>query len=100
MTHNQHIYAATIREWIPDIEDDDLAWLCNKAANIYRNINDLCIDNFRISRAKVEMIKGFGFYASEAYRQARNNGCCGFRDELVRNPATGNEFYIGFNYGH
>ena len=48
-------------------------------------------DNFRLAVAgDPEQV--------EAYRLARQRGCCGFSDELV---IWDNTFYlVGFNYGH
>jgi len=37
---------------------------------------------------------------SKTYKFYYESGCCGFWDEIVQNPFTGNKFMIGFNYGH
>lgn len=91
MSYNEKIYADWVQYYIPEITQQDLTWLCNKAANIYRNLNDGCIDNFRCC---------VGESMSQAYKDAYHNGCCGFSDTVVQNPLTGNVFMIGFNYGH
>jgi hypothetical protein len=91
MSYNEKIYAGAVQHFIPEIQQDDLAWLCNQAGNIYRNLNDGCIDNFRCCA---------GDSMSEQYRYSYDNGCCGFSDNIVQNPLTGRVFMIGFNYGH
>lgn len=76
----------------------DLIWLCNQLARANQREPDMrdCQDNFRACR-KV----GVGKRAwSEAYQRARDQGCCGYFDQYFKNPVTGNEFYIGFNFGH
>lgn len=93
--HNQQIYASMIRAHIPDIGEQDLKWLCNKAATVYSKLakEEACIDNFRVSR----LINGEW---SESYADALKNGCCGFEDKEFTNPLTGNHFIVGFNFGH
>ena len=91
MNFNYKIYADTIKDYIPNINQHDLAWLCNQAANIYQSLDDGCIDNFRVCE---------GCTMSPMYEAQFNSGCCGFHDVLGKNPLTGNEFMIGFNYGH
>ena len=92
---NFSIYAEEIKQFIPDIEDDDLKWLCNKAAEQYKDLETEVehIDNFRISRIVEDEW-------SAAYEKVYAKGCCGFSDVKHTNPLTGNEFVIGFNYGH
>jgi len=90
---NQDIYSDKIKYWIPDIGEYDLKFLCNKAANQYKALDDGCVDNFRASRNHF-------FKWSGRYQLARSKGCCGFSDERYWNPKTHNEFWIGFNYGH
>lgn len=91
MTHNKGIYVDMIQYYIPEISQQDLTWLCNKAANIYRNLDDGCIDNFRCCR---------GDSMSTLYKNVYDRGCCGFSDNIVQNPLTGSVFMVGFNYGH
>ena len=91
MRYNEKIYSGAVHHFIPEVSQQDLTWLCNKAANVYRNLNDGCIDNFRCCA---------GDSMSHLYREAHDGGCCGFYDTIVKNSATGNTFMIGFNYGH
>ena len=91
MGHNYKIYAGHIKSQIPSISEDDLRWLCNRAAKLYRKIDDGCVDNFRCCDTWMH---------TESYKKALSRGCCGFIDILVKNPRTGNSFCIGFNYGH
>lgn len=93
MSFNIKIYGETIKEWIPDISHDDLVFVANKSANLYRSIDDGCIDNYRVSR----IIDG---NHSAKYEEAIESGCCGSTDKTVVNTKTGNSFTIGFNYGH
>lgn len=94
MSYNYDIYANRIKRWIPHISDKDLPWLCNQCASVYKDIDDGCVDNFRVCSS-------FGASdMSSEYKTARNSGCCGSRDVRVNNPLTGNAFMIGFNYGH
>lgn len=96
-TFNKRIYANEILNWIPRVNDHDLAFLCNRAAKIYQKLDDGCVDNFRITRAR----KILGTWTkSRRYESARDNGCCGYIDQLVHNPLTNHYFFIGFNYGH
>lgn len=92
---NSRIYETTIKEWIPDINSDDLRWLCNKASDLYKELDAAagCVDNFRVSRIVDNQY-------SDAYDAAVANGCCGFTDDRYTNPLTNNTFIIGFNYGH
>lgn len=92
---NQKLYSSLIRNWIPDINEDDEMFLCNASSNTYRSVKSAgCVDNYRVSR-----ISETGD-ASQKYEEAKDNGCCGFIDKKVTNRKTGNEFIIGFNFGH
>ena len=82
--------ALSIVRFIPNIQFDDLVWLSNQTQRACDSTKDNCIDNFRWSRDPM----------SERYQKAVQNGCCGFLDEEVTNPKTGNKFWIGLNYGH
>jgi hypothetical protein len=93
-THNQRMYADFVKNWMPEINKDDLAFVCNRAASIYQKIDDGTVDNFRVCR-RLE-----GGDVTARYREVMANGCCGFHDETFYNPKTGNIFSIGFNYGH
>ena len=91
---NYQIYGEQVKGFIPDIGEDDLKWLCNRAGTLYKELVDAgCVDNFRASR----VIDGRW---SEAYEDCFAKGCCGFRDDRYTNPLTGNEFFLGFNFGH
>lgn len=89
-SYNVGVHGPRVLEWFPDIDGHDFCWLCNKIGSAYQDVDDLCTDNFRLSRD----------YQSDAYEDARAQGCCGFYDQEVRNPRTGAVFWIGFNYGH
>lgn len=93
-TFNEKIYKGSILRLIPDIDPDDLKFLCNKSASIYQKINDPCIDNYRISRLDSDN------KPNNKYTKSRDNGCCGSCDVKVKNPITNNKFIIGFNFGH
>lgn len=95
MSHNLDIYEEWVKWFIPDIREDDLRFVCNKAAKIYKWADGSggCVDNFRIKRHSC-------FSRHEKYDEALANGCCGYVDEEVTNPKTRNTFTIGFNYGH
>lgn len=92
-THNERIYRHYIESFIPNINPDDIKWLCNQSAKAYNKIDDGCIDNYRVC---------FSNNGSKtvAYMDALAEGCCGFYDDLVTNAYTGNSYWIGFNYGH
>lgn len=91
---NYRIYGKQIKEFIPDIGEDDLKWLCNKAGDLYKEVEAAgCVDNFRASR----VIDGNW---SDRYHGAVASGCCGSTDNRFMNPLTGNEFWLGFNFGH
>ena len=91
MSYNYNLYADRIKGKVPNIRKDDLKWLCNKSASIYKSLKDNCVDNYRVCA---------GENMSVDYKLQRNSGCCGFCDRKVINPKTGNTFWIGFNYGH
>lgn len=92
-TFNTRLYGNAIREAIPDIPPQDFKWLANKSAAMYRQIDDPCIDNYRVAKV--------GDAESEAkYQEAYESGCCGSWDETYTNAVTGNSYKIGFNYGH
>lgn len=72
---------------------DDLKFLCNKIAKAVKlNIND-CLDNERFACCNNQK-------QIDAYNDIKNNGCCGFYDEIWKNELTGNSFMFGYNYGH
>lgn len=79
---------------IPYIKGDDFVWLCNKLAEMYKKHGNDCMDNVRICMARY-----FG-KPTLKYEIAKQSGCCGFYDEQITNPKTGNIFWIGCNYGH
>lgn len=91
MSYNYDIYAERITRRISHITEQDLKWLCNTCASVYKAIDDGCVDNFRCCA---------GNTMSEEYKEAQNNGCCGSWDEVFMNPMTKREFMVGFNYGH
>lgn len=91
MSYNERLYSHLVQRYIPEVSQQDLKWVCNQAANIYRNLNDPCIDNFRCCA---------GDSMNKVYKDAYDKGCCGFCDKVVKNPLTGNTFMVGFNYGH
>ena len=94
MTLNNDLFAKEIKDWIEDVDDLELKFLCDECARIYDSIDDECIDNFRISRIDSEGM------VSIRYLHAAAAGCCGAIYETVKNPVTGNKFFVGFNYGH
>lgn len=92
--------APGVLQWL-DFQNDpldhkDLIWLCNQIASIGRRKPYTLEhrDNFRICRLDSTKV------ASESYRRAENDGCCGFFDEVFTNPETGRSYLIGFNFGH
>ena len=95
-SYNFKMYSDTIKCWIPTIGEDDLRWLCNRAARLYKQCEKMgCVDNFRASRVcKVTSS------VSVRYNDAVKSGCCGSVDNRHTNERTGNTFSIGFNYGH
>lgn len=93
--HNVNIFGATIKHWIPGIDNDDLRWLANRSAKIHKKLDKAggCVDNYRICLLVDNRV-------NEDYRNSQRNGCCGFYDAVWTNPKTQNRFSIGFNYGH
>ena len=92
---NYDRYSRSIQSWIPDVSEDDARYLANKAADLYKSVEeDGCVDNFRITEVKN------GVDVNPAYQEAVDSGCCGSRDELYTNPLTHRTFKIGFNFGH
>lgn len=75
----------------PDIGGDDFCWLCNQIAKAVEDVNDNCIDNWRMC---------YGPVPDRGYEAQRKTGCCGFYDIVITNPKTGTTFCIGCNYGH
>lgn len=76
----------------------DFIWLCNQIGatmSDYNRRGERCIDNYRLSHVQL-----FTNTYDAHYKCARAQGCCGFHDELLKNPLTGNSFWFGFNYGH
>lgn len=98
MNHfNLRMYKKDVLSFIPDIGEDDLKWICNKASSIYKKLDQCgCVDNFRVSRVSLSN----PYKPSDVYMRSRSNGCCGFYDQIFLNLKTGNLFFIGFNYGH
>lgn len=93
--YNFEIYSADVLEQIPDISEDDLKWLCNQSAEVYKECEkiDDYIDNYRVTRVIDSKV-------SSCYLERKDSGCCGSLDKPVKNPLTGNSFKIGFNFGH
>jgi hypothetical protein len=59
--------------------------------DMYKNIADCCIDNYRFAYLDDE--KGM-----KKYNEAKELGCCGFYDDEV--IIAGRKATIGCNYGH
>jgi len=91
---NLRFYDHAINEWLGEISEDDRRFVANRAASIYRSVDDGCVDNLRMSK----VIDGAAI--NPEYHKALDKGCCGFIDRVVTNPLTGNSFVIGFNFGH
>lgn len=88
-------YVDAIKECIPDISDADLKWLNDKAMALSEELeeSDGAVDNFRVSRVINDTW-------SAEYANRLEKGCCGSSDERYVNPLTGNNFFMGFNFGH
>lgn len=59
-------------------------------------VDDSCIDNYRFCNLE-------NSEEVELYKEAQDNGCCGFEDERFTFIDANNNpmhFMIGFNYGH
>ena len=71
------------------ISDELFEWGIN---HIHAVVKDPFIDNFRMARV---------WKSSDCrrYQREKNNGCCGFYDDIVTAP-DGNKYLIGCNYGH
>ena len=83
------------KEVLLDISNrHDKFYLANNLSKLYKwcNNNGGCVDSCRIS--EVQFDGGW----TEDYEGKIT--CCGRKDKLVTNPATGNSYWIGFNYGH
>lgn len=91
ITDNELVYSDAIAKFMT-VGHDDRKWLCNKIANLYEEIDDGCVDSFRVS----PVLDGGKW--SEQYNSKIT--CCGQVDKKIINPKTGNKFWIGFNYGH
>jgi hypothetical protein len=83
-----------VLDTIPDINKHDFLFVCNKLAKMMLDIDDCCVDNYRLCRSDSK-----GFWSKE-YRECSENGCCGEYDVSVYNTYTKNYFMIGCNYGH
>lgn len=59
---------------------------------IETEVNDPCKSHFRVARHDDKP-------ALVAYFIRRDDGCCGYYDEVHRGP-DGHKYLIGFNYGH
>ena len=68
-------------------------WLAGKINEMVEEIDDPCIDNFRV--AEID-----NSYEEVAYYTIANAGCCGFEDREVIHEVTNRKFRIGCNYGH
>lgn len=90
-TFNLSIYESYVR---PKVDNEhDLHFVCNQLSKLYKEIDDACVDNIRISKVTLDEI-------DSEYQDKYNAGCCGFADRNIVNPLTGNKFRIGFNFGH
>lgn len=91
-TFNEKIYKETILGWIPDIDPNDLKFLCNKSASIYQdNQKQHWVRNYRVKRILKDDKPNFH------YDEAIKRHCCKAFDVQVSNPITNNIFSIGFN---
>lgn len=93
MGHNVKLYHHHISKVVSD--NKDITWLCNQAGNLYRKLEaNGCVDNFRVCVSLANCMQ------TPEYIKQREDSCCGETDMMVTNQATGNVFWIGFNYGH
>jgi len=92
--HNFSMYYDAIITFEPFLCNDDVRYLANQSAKLYKKISkfDSCIDNYRVTKVDVNG------NTNKRYRDSV--GCCGCHEEEVFNSRTGNRFYISFNYGH
>lgn len=100
LTYNQANFGSTVlglRLFGNTEEDrDDFKWLCNKVQHALRSVGyDGCVDNWRLAKLKYRNDP-----EPEAYKRARESGCCGSVDFRIVNERTGSIFLLGFNYGH
>ncbi len=93
-TFNTKIYGKMLLRYFPDINQHDYLFLSNKLAKIYKDIDDLCKDNFTLCKS---LDNG---RPTPDYIEQSKNGCCGRYDKKLHNEVTGNIYYYGFNYGH
>lgn len=93
------IFERDIKDWITDINEEDLNELSLKILECYIDLdyNDGCVDNFRVSR--VEYVEDKETCWSDRYDYAELRGCCGSCD-VHFTTKSGNDYIYGFNYGH
>lgn len=91
ISHNEKIYASLLNSFnVYDIHDRKL--LANRFSKAYKKHS--CCDNYRICLSDVNK------KVTDQYIAIESQGCCGFFDEYISNPITGNCYWIGFNHGH
>lgn len=91
MSFNERIYS-NLLDFFDVVNTHDRKLLANKLSSAWKTRS--CCDNFRICQSNDDKI------VTEEYKKLESNGCCGFFDEYIKNPITGNSYWIGFNYGH
>lgn len=67
-------------------------WLEEQKDLMFQEIDDPCMNNFRVARAGRRK-------ETKQYRKAIEQGCCGRHDKVLRHPSYGT-FFMGCNFGH
>lgn len=84
-----------IDDALKDIFGEDADGLKKVISQMEDDLDDGCMDNFRIAIVgDEEAEKAY----EEAYEEAKGNGCCGYEDRIV--DVNGRSYKIGCNYGH
>lgn len=68
-------------------------WLDYNIKKMIKEVDDPCIDNFRV-------VEVGDPYEEIIYNIIIEEGCCGFEDREITHEPTGKKFKIGCNYGH
>lgn len=82
-----------VDEFVPGLLKREKLFLCLVLEKMYYDIDDPCIDNFRL--AEVGNAK-----QCKEYEKQMKDGCCGFYDEAIQSPITHKSYLYGCNYGH
>jgi hypothetical protein len=102
LTPGKSYYYDNTLKWLSSKYGEEVGrFLANRISKMIRQTNDFCMNNFRVAEEGTPEMK--------RYKEAKENGCCGFNDQKFVFKVWNEEklsyikkriFWIGYNFGH